>query len=110
MKFRVQLLLLGSLVFVSALGLVWSRHEVRHSFMELEYLERDLLNLGEEWGRLLLEHGSWAARGRISNLARERLDMRLPDLQAGTWKVLGGADAANLPEEPWPGAPPSVRE
>lgn len=71
-------MLLGALVFGSALALVWARHESRVSFVEMQSLtaKRDALNT--EWGRLQLEQATWAEESRIERIAREKLDMHSP--------------------------------
>ena len=72
-----QSLLLLSVV-VSALTLVWARHESRRQFVELRGMEsqRDALDI--EWGQLQLEQSTWATHGRIERIAREQLAMRTP--------------------------------
>jgi len=73
-----RLMLLGLVVFGSALGVVYAQHQARTLFVTWEGLqqERDALNV--EWGRLQLEQSTWATHGRIETLAREKLGMRTP--------------------------------
>ncbi|MFP4079249.1 MAG: cell division protein FtsL [Ectothiorhodospira sp.] len=77
---------LAGLIFVlvmsTALAVVYSRHQGRVLFMELQQAleRRDELNV--EWGRLQLEQSTWATHGRIEREARERLDMRMPDARS----------------------------
>ena len=63
----------------SAVGVVYARHEARKLFIELQGVaaERDELNI--DWGRLQIEHSTWASPGRVEQLARDRLKMRAPD-------------------------------
>lgn len=70
--------LLASAVFASALGVVYTQHQARKSFVELQALQavRDELNI--EWGRLQLEQSTWATHGRIEVIARDKLDMMIP--------------------------------
>lgn len=70
---------LGGLVIASALAVVYSQHQERARFAELQRLEDEQARLETEWGRLQLEQSTWATHGRIERIARERLDMRLPD-------------------------------
>ena len=51
---------------VSALALIYTRHESRKLFVELEQLtaERDELNI--EWGQLQIEQSTWATHGLAS--------------------------------------------
>ena len=75
---RLTLLLLGALVFISALGVVYSKHQSRKLFVQLEALHevRDEWNVA--WGQLQLEQSTWGTHGRIEKIARKRLDMRIP--------------------------------
>ncbi|WP_440996888.1 cell division protein FtsL [Arhodomonas sp. SL1] len=66
-------------VAASAVALVHTKHESRQVFVALQALERERDALDEEWGRLRIEQGTVATHGRVERLARERLDMRLPD-------------------------------
>jgi cell division protein FtsL len=70
--------LLAGMVFASALGVVYTQHQARKSFVELQALQavRDELNI--EWGRLQLEQSTWATHGRIEVIARDKLDMMIP--------------------------------
>jgi len=67
------------LVMASALAVVYAKHRGRELFAQLQQLEaqRDRLNI--EWGRLQLEQSAWASHSRVEKLARERLDMMVPD-------------------------------
>jgi len=71
-------LLLGALVFASALALVWTRHESRVRFVEMQSLNARRDELNTEWGRLQLEQATWAEESRIESIAREKLDMHSP--------------------------------
>jgi len=70
--------MLASAVLVVAMLVVALRHENRLLFAQLQTLrgERDALNT--EWGQLLLEEGTWSEHRRIEQMARTRLDMRIP--------------------------------
>lgn len=63
---------------VSAIAVIEIRHESRLHFAELQRLhnERDALNT--EWEQLLLEEGAWSQHGRIEQVARTRLGMKMP--------------------------------
>lgn len=71
-------LLLGGIVFVSALFLVQMRHNNRVLFTELQQLQNERDRLNVEWGQLQLELSTWAQSQRIENVARESLDMHPP--------------------------------
>jgi cell division protein FtsL len=71
-------LLMGVLVVVaviSALGVVYAKHQSRKLFVELNALEKERDRLNVEWGQLQLELNTWAAHGRIENKARKSLGM-----------------------------------
>lgn len=67
------LLLLGS-----AIAVVWSKHQARNLFIQLQSLhgERDALEI--EWGQLKLEQSAWATHGRVEQTARVGLKMVIP--------------------------------
>jgi len=82
------LTLLAAAVFASALAVVYSQHRSRALFIELQRLEATRAELDTEWGRLELEQSTWATHGRIERLAREKLNMRLPDFERAQIVVL----------------------
>ena len=63
---------------LSALALVYTKHESRKLFIELEQLtaERDELNI--EWGQLQIEQSTWATHARIEKLAANELSLARP--------------------------------
>jgi len=67
--------LLTLLVILSALSVVFVKHENRKYFVEFQGLQkqRDAMNI--EWGQLQLEQSTWATHSRIEGLARKRLGM-----------------------------------
>jgi len=75
------LLILLSAVMVSAIAVVWTRHQSRVLFVQLTQLqgERDDLNI--EYGKLELEQATWAEPRRIDSEARNKLDMTMPSPQ-----------------------------
>jgi cell division protein FtsL len=73
------LVLIFSVVCVlSALALVYTKHESRKLFVELETLthERDELNI--EWGQLQIEQSTWATHARIEQVATDDLSLVRP--------------------------------
>lgn len=64
---------------LSAFALVYTKHESRKLFVELEELtdERDALNI--EWGQLQIEQSTWAQHARIEHVATEDLSLVRPD-------------------------------
>ena len=65
-------------VFASSIALVYSRHVTRAMFVELEQLQQGADELNIEWSRLQLEEGAWSEHGRIENISRRQLKMKLP--------------------------------
>ena len=64
---------------LSSLALVYTKHESRKLFVELEALthERDELNI--EWGQLQIEQSTWATHARIEQVATEDLSLVRPE-------------------------------
>lgn len=81
-------IVLALAVLASALAVVYSQHRSRALFIELQQLEATQAELDTEWGRLELEQSTWATQGRIERLAREKLNMRLPDFEQAEIVVL----------------------
>lgn len=70
--------LLAVAVLVSALGVVFTKHESRRLFVQLQALSQVRDGLQVEWGQLQLEQSTWATDSRIERVARSELDMLLP--------------------------------
>ena len=70
--------LLGCLLLVSAVGVVWMRHETRSLFIQMQALsaQRDALDI--EWDQLKIEQSAWATHGRVEQTARTGLKMVIP--------------------------------
>lgn len=67
------------MVLASAILLVYSKHQSRKLFVELQQLERQINAMDTEWSQLQLEQGAWSGHGRIERMARKKLDMVSPD-------------------------------
>lgn len=65
-------------VVMSAITVVWTRHQSRVLFVQLTQLQgqRDALNI--EYGQLELEQATWAEPRRIDSEARTKLSMFMP--------------------------------
>jgi len=63
---------------LSALALIYTKHDSRKLFVELENLttERDELNI--EWGQLQIEQSTWATHARIERLAVVEMSLVRP--------------------------------
>ena len=70
---------LGLAVIATAIACVYSKHESRKMFVQLQSLtaQRDAMEV--DWGRFQIEHSTWSAHARVERLARTQMKMRLPD-------------------------------
>ncbi len=70
---RLPVLLL--VVFASATAVVFTKHQARERFIDLQQLagERDAMNV--EWGQLQIEQSTLTMHGQVEHAARERLGM-----------------------------------
>ncbi len=64
---------------LSAMALVYTKHESRKLFVELEGLTRDRDELNIEWGQLQIEQSTWATHARIERVALEDLSLVRPE-------------------------------
>ena len=63
---------------LSAMALVYTKHESRKLFVELESLTRTRDELNIEWGQLQIEQSTWATHARIEKVASESLLLTRP--------------------------------
>ena len=75
---RLNLLLLAILT-VCALGLITSQHKARKLVIAHEREQARARQIDIEWGQLQLEQSTWGMHRRIERIARERLQMGMPD-------------------------------
>ena len=63
---------------ISAMAIIYTKHESRKLFVELEQLtdQRDELNI--EWGQSQIEQSTWATHARIEQVATEDLSLLRP--------------------------------
>lgn len=75
---RIAMGVLWVALLSAAIAVVWSKHQARSLFIELQALhaERDALDI--EWGQLKLEQSAWAMHGRVEQTARLNLQMVVP--------------------------------
>ncbi|MEM9171760.1 MAG: cell division protein FtsL [Pseudomonadota bacterium] len=73
-------LVLTLLIAISgvALALVYTRHDARQLFHELQVLSRQRDSLNEDWGRLQLEQGAYEQHAEIERRARTTLSLVRP--------------------------------
>jgi cell division protein FtsL len=75
---RMTMAVLWVALLGAAIAVVWSKHEARSLFIELQGLtaQRDALDI--EWGQLKLEQSAFATHGRVEQTARLNLKMVVP--------------------------------
>ncbi len=78
----IAVALLATAVLGSALGVVYSKYQTRKLFVELQTLEKIRDEMNVEWGQLRLEESTWGTHGRVERIARERLGMVMPPVEA----------------------------
>ena len=74
----LSIVILVVAVMCSAIGVIYSKHQSRKIFVNLQKLHNQVDELNIEWGRLQLEQSAWSSHGRIEKMAREKLQMTLP--------------------------------
>lgn len=70
--------LLTVAVVISAIGVVYAKHQSRRLFADQESLRLSRDQMAVEWRQLQLELATFAGEGRIETQAREKLGMHLP--------------------------------
>lgn len=63
----------------SGLGVVYSKHKTRMLHVQLQRMYAEHSELNTEWSRLLLEKSTWMADSRIEQLAKNKLNMIIPE-------------------------------
>ncbi len=74
----ILMAILFVLVMGSAVGVVYSKHQTRKIFINLQKVYKKIDELDVEWGQLQLEQSAWSSHGRIEKIARKKLHMTLP--------------------------------
>ncbi|NOY65966.1 MAG: cell division protein FtsL [Gammaproteobacteria bacterium] len=78
MNVQIVVAVLFLLVIASAVGVVFTKHESRKLFVQLQTMQKDKDQMDVEWGRLQLEQSTYATHGRIEKQAIKKLGMRIP--------------------------------
>ena len=78
MRIHVLWIVLTLSGLASAVGCIYSKHQSRKLFTELQTLTQERDQLEVEWGRLQIEQSTWSAHARVERLAREQMGMRMP--------------------------------
>ncbi len=63
---------------LSAMAMIYTKHESRKLFVELEGLTHDRDELNIEWGQLQIEQSTWATHARIERVALDELALKRP--------------------------------
>lgn len=66
-------------VMGTSVAVIYSKHQSRKLFVELQKLHQQIDELDIEWGQLQLEQSAWSSNGRIERIARKKLHMKLPE-------------------------------
>ena len=74
-------MVLALIVLASSLGVVYTKHQSRKMFVELDTLKKERDEMNVEWGRLQLEQSTLATHGRIERTAKKRLGMVTPEYE-----------------------------
>jgi cell division protein FtsL len=82
MNKQMLLVLMIIAVMLSAMGVIAAKHESRKRFVALQALEKARDQMNVEWGQLQLEQGTWATHSRVERIAREKLQMINPKMEA----------------------------
>lgn len=92
------LVVLGLIVFIfiSALVVVYVKHDYRSEFIALQKAKQAHQALLTQWDQLLLEETTWSSYERIERVATEQLDMVFPTPQ--TTDIVDVADQESSQE------------
>ena len=77
-RLLVLVLMLGA-VIVSALGVVYTRHQSRQLAGRMDEYENQRDAIIAEWSRLQLEQAWLADAGQVESKAEDHLGMRIPE-------------------------------
>ncbi len=70
--------ILSMAVVLSAVGVVYSKHQTRRLFVDVQRLETERDRMNIDWGRLQLEQSTRTTQARIESIAHDTLAMRIP--------------------------------
>jgi cell division protein FtsL len=65
-------------VMASAIASVYAKHQSRKLFTDLQSLNTERDRMEVDWGRLQIEQSTLSTYGRVEQLAREQMQMRMP--------------------------------
>lgn len=67
-------------IFISGTSVIYTTHQSRNLFDELQGLQDQRNELEVQWGQLLIEQSTFGVEGRIERKAVEELQMEVPEL------------------------------
>ena len=73
------LAVLMALVMASAFGVIYTKHQSRKLFVELQALHKARDDMDIEWGQLQLEQSTLATHSRVEDTAGTKLGMVIPE-------------------------------
>ena len=68
----------AAVMLVSAIGVIWSKHQARTTFIELQGLQAGRDRLDIEWWQLKIQQSYSATPGRVEQVAYRDLKMIAP--------------------------------
>ncbi|MGL4564394.1 MAG: cell division protein FtsL [Halioglobus sp.] len=68
------------LILASTFAVIHTTHACRALYAQLQEVESVQWYLQEDYGRLMLEHSTWASHYRVEKVAEEELGMQAPGL------------------------------
>ena len=68
------------LILASTFAVIHTTHACRALYAQLQEVESVQWYLQEDYGRLMLEHSTWASHHRVEKVAEEELGMQAPGL------------------------------
>jgi cell division protein FtsL len=71
-------IVLGTVLLITALAVIYSKYYSRLIFIEIQKQERELDQREVEWGQTQLELTTFAEQNRVEAVAREKLKLVLP--------------------------------
>lgn len=69
------------LIVLTAMGVVFSKHQSRLLFAQQQKALAELESLESQWGRLLLEEAALTGHGAVERIAYRELDMFVPSYE-----------------------------
>lgn len=78
----LAIVVLMSVALGTALAMVYTKHQSRNLFIELQALQMERDDLGIEWEQLQLEQSTLSTEAVVDHAARARLNMIVPATDA----------------------------